>query len=330
MIRRAISVFSGIAIALAFAGVAVAQTQSADIAVTLSPNHPQAFQAVVISLESYSINLGTANIEWRENGKTTASGIGKTEYNFTTKGIGIASTIEARITPLGSFVPIVKSIVISPIGVDLLWEAIDSIVPPLYRGKAMPSSEATIKFVAVPEVRTTTNNLVPANQLMYAWSKNYENNVSGHGRDSYTITTSNLKPTENIGVTAQSRDGNVAADARINITTGNPKILWYASSPLYGPIFDRALTNTNATVTGSETSIFAEPYFFSPRDINSPMLSFEWKINGQAVETPTFPNTMFLHRENDEPGEATLSLLVRSTTRLFQEASSSLTLTLIN
>ena len=306
-----------------------AQVTADDIGVDVSPEQPSAYTNVTVKLSSYSINIGTAQISWTLNGKVVLAGVGKTTYQFTTREIGSEDTLIASITPFGGF-PIEKKIVIHPMGMDLLWQAVDSIVPPLYRGKALPATDAKIKVVAMPEIRSSKTQVYGQNELMYTWKQNYSltgDGSSGYGKSAFTFDSSYLDDGEHIDVDANTRDGRLGATAGIDVGTQNPTILWYALSPLYGPLFEKALVN-GYEVTGTEQTLLAEPYFFSSQGTNNQALVYNWTINGDSADTQSIPNVLSLHRDTDSSGEALIALSMRNAKKLFQTAKASLTLSL--
>jgi hypothetical protein len=238
----------------------------------------------------------------------------------------MSSTVKVTATPTDGD-PATATLTITPASIDIIWQAVDSIVPPLYRGKALPTSESTVRYVAMPELRTTNGGTVSANTLVYTWKQNYDLNqkASGYGKNSFTVANSYLDTSEKIDVSASTRDGSVNGTAAVSIGFIKPKILWYAASPVYGPQFENALQNSY-TVIGSDTSIIAEPYYFSPADPSSKKLAYVWKLNGATLDTPYIPNTLFLHRDENSTGDAQVSLSLSNVTTLFQEAVAKLTL----
>ncbi len=325
MIRKALFTLTFIAIVVPAISFAQVNDQ---ISVSTDPINPGANQSVTVTLQSYSLDLQSSEIDWSLDGKRMKGGIGNNTFTFTTKSIGSPSTVSVTVIPIG--VPqITKTITINPMSVDILWQATDSIVPPLYKGKAMPTSESQIKFVAIPQVQTAGGSLVASSSLIYDWKENYisDQSNSGYGKDFFITAMDYLNPTKDVSVSVGTRDGGTATDGTVEIKPINPEVLWYASSPLYGPLFSAALGDSY-TVAGNETSLVAMPYFFSPSNPASNLLSYAWQINGTAVDTPTIPNSLYLHRDSSSTGSATIDLSISNTTKLFQEATTHLNLLL--
>lgn len=329
MIRRALLAVFLIIFLIPLAPFAHAQTGNitSDISVSVSPENPGPLQQVTVTLNSYSLNLSAAEIQWSSDGKTVG-GVGYTSYTLTTKTIGVSTNISATISAIGA-APITKTINITPMSVDLLWEATDSVVPPFYRGKALPTSESTVQFVAIPQIISSNGSLLSPNNFLYGWSDNYTLNQpkSGYAKDSFTIPMDYLNPIKHVGVDVSTRSGGTASTAEMDLAPVSPKLLWYVSSPLYGPQFNHTI-DTSLAVSGSDTGIIAEPYFFSPGNPASPVLQYEWNLNGQKLSVPQIPNTLFLHRQSTDTGAASLDLTVTNLSLLFQEASAHLELSL--
>jgi hypothetical protein len=325
MIRKAFVILTSLLFVLPAISFAQVNDQ---ISVTTDPTNPGANQSVTVTLTSYSLDLQSSEIDWSLDGRKIKGGIGNDSFVFTTKSVGSPSTISVTVIPNG--VPqITKTITINPMAVDILWQATDSIVPPFYKGKAMPTAESQVKFVAIPQVQTTSGSLLSSSSLIYNWKENYtsDQSNSGYGKDFFITAMDYLNPKKSVGVSISTRDGGTATDGTMEISPVAPEVLWYAASPLYGPLFSTALNETY-TVTGNETSLIAMPFFFSPADPTSKVLSYAWQINGTAVDTPTIPNSLFLHRDSNSTGSATIDLSISNTTKLFQEVTTHLNLLL--
>jgi len=309
-----------------------AQTQSNpvgslnDLSVGLSPEIPQANQEVTLKLKTYLLNLSSADINWSIDGKSAQHGIGIDSFVFTTKGVGMPTTIDVSVLPVGGYV-IKKSLTITPSSMDILWEATDSAVPPFYKGKALPTTEATIKYVAIPNMKTSSGTFVNPKDVMYNWSNNYEldSKSSGYGKDAYVFKMPFTDQKETVSVVGQMRGGGLSAQNEIQTSIYNPLVVWYLSSPLYGPQFDKAI-NSGYTVTSNDISVFAQPFFVSPKNILAKNLSYSWELNSQTLDAQTVPNVLILHRNDDNKGDAVVDLTINNSDKYLQELTSSLVL----
>lgn len=330
--KRCAKLFSVLIIFFAVVSFARAQTDSTptgnlnDLSVTASPEIPGADQQVTLTLKTYLLNLASADIDWSIDGKSVQHGIGISTFTFTTKDVGQPTTIDVSVLPVGGYV-IKKELIITPSSVDILWEATDSATPPFYRGKALPTTEATIKYVAIPNMKSQSGMLLDPKDMVYDWTNNYTpvQNASGYGKDSYTFKMPFTDQGETVGVVAQLRDGGLSAQGQVDTSIYDPLIVWYVSSPLYGPQFDQAI-NSGYTVSSNDVSIFAEPFFASPKDILSTNLSYTWTLNNETLDAQTTPNVLFLHRNDSNKGDAVVGLTIDNSEKYLQELTSSLTL----
>ena len=299
-----------------------------EVSVSVSPTNPGPNQLVTVTLTSYAFDLQTAEIDWTATGQHSSVGIGDTTYSFTTKGIGSSTTVQATVTPVGS-IAIHESVTITPMVVDMLWEATDSIVPPFYEGKAMPTSESAVKFVAIPQIKASNGTYMAPSSFVYDWSENYTADAadSGFGVNGYQAYMDYLNLDKYVSVDVSSQDGSLATSGNMTLSPSQPEVVWYAASPLYGPLYNQALSGSYAVV-GSDTSLLAEPYFFSPGTPLSKQLTYAWSLNGGTLATPTIPNTLYLHRDTNDTGTATVSVEISNLNKLFQDATANLTLSL--
>jgi hypothetical protein len=290
------------------------------ISMSVVPPNPAPNESVTITLSSYAANLDSVSISWFVNGKSVLSGIGKKSYSTSVGSTGSRTTVLAKIAlPDGE---IDKSIILSPSVMILLWQATDSHVPPFYKGKALLPSESEVKIVAMPEIKTSAGFTSPKN-MTYTWKKDYTNVASagGYAKNSYTFTNDYLDDTNNIEVTASTLDQRYSASENINITSTLPKISLYKKDPLLGTIWENAIMNSHI-ITGNET-LYAVPYFMSPKDIRRPDLAFSWFINDIAVSISSGfqKNILPITIPAGSSGTSKLKVQVENTDKLLQTVS---------
>ncbi len=305
-----------------------AQTFSAikesDVVVKLSPQIPGPNESVTITLQSYAIDLNKANISWTVNGKLTPSTeVGGKSIKITTGGVGSTISVVAEIKGTG-FENITKNILIRPAEIDLLWEVKDSYVPPFYKGKALPSSESTIKVVAIPNIKTASGTKLKSTDFVFNWKRNFDSvqASSGYGKDSFEFKHSYFNKTENISLVVSGVSLPTGADSQLSLTPGSPKILFYEQSPLYGTQYQKELGQL-FTMNTDETSIVAEPYFFSPKNVIYSDVQFKWNVNGASVSNQS-PKNVLPVRKGGTGGSSKLTITVESITKLFQSATKTL------
>lgn len=294
-----------------------------DITVKVNPQIPGPNEDTTITLSSFIINLDKSDVQWIVDGKSVRSGTGDKSFMVTTGGVGSTITVVAIIkTP--NTPTITKQVILRPAEIDILWEAIDSYVPPFYRGKTMPASESRIKVAAIPNMKNATGGALKSTDLVYTWKRNFSTIQanSGFAKNSFTFTNSYLNPKEDISVIVSGVSNNTTADASITITPVAPKILFYEQSPLYGTRYQTALTQA-FTMNTNETGLVAEPYYFSSKNISNPDLTYAWTVNNSKVTSP-YPKNILPVQKGTTGGSAKVNLSIESMSKLFQTASRTL------
>lgn len=299
-----------------------------DVSVSISPEIPGAFENVTITLSSFSANLDLANISWSLDGRTVLSGTGKKAYSTRTGQVGSTITIEVSISASG-VPPITKRIVIQPLETDLLWEAVDSHVPPFYKGKALLPSEGLVKVVAIPNIQSAAGIQMKPNEFTYTWNRNYEtaSDASGYAKNYFVFRNSYLNDGEQVRVTAASAAGNYRVTKGITLSTVAPKILFYENDPALGISYTQAVDEENYLLVGFKgTSLIAEPYYFSPKNALSGELSYRWSVNDRSIEPAGAKNILSIRPEAN--GIARIGVTLENVTKLFQTASKTVRLNL--
>jgi hypothetical protein len=299
-----------------------AKAAASDISVNMVPANPAPGDNVSITLSSYLYDLNTVSISWSVNGKNSSSGVGDKSFSVTAPAAGAVTTVTAVVaTSDGNFT---ETATIRPAMMVLLWQADDSFVPPFYEGKAMPTPESEVKVIALPQIKTGAGNVDPSTML-YTWQKDYDNqaDASGYGKNSFIYNSDYLDSLNNISVTAATLDQKYSADANVNIATYQPEIDFYKNDTNMGTLWENALADGHK-IAGSEV-IEADPYFISPKDIRIPFLTWNWTINGNPVNTPSFtPNLMPVQTQTGVSGTSAISLTINNTNEIFETASKSI------
>jgi hypothetical protein len=303
---------------VAFAGFFVhAQVRDTDIILGISPENPSSNQNASATLSSYVINLDRANISWSINGQESSVGIGKKSFSFKMGDIGLSTVLSVTIDTIDGQ-SVSKTMTIMPAGVDMLWEAYDAYTPPFYKGKALVPSQGTFKVVAMPNLINQYGK-VNVNNLSYAWTEdgNAQPNSSGWGKSSFIFQNSYLDKNNTTQVEISDISGNTNASGKITLNTSNPKILFYENDPLLGEKWEKALSDGFKINPNGET-ITVEPYFFSPKNISSTDLTFDWSLNGDKIQTPNPKNILSIKPEIGQTGNATINVSINNTNTLFQ------------
>ncbi len=290
-----------------------------DLDVTMTPENPGAFETVGLQLSSDYINLSRYQINWFVDGKLVNGGIGKQSLTTETKNYG-EPTIIIIIVRLAD-TTLQKKITLSPEDTAVLWEAVDSYVPPFYEGKRLPAREALMNIIAIPNFSNAKNTGFDPRTGIYGWKRNDlpVANVGGYGKDSFIFQHNKIRGTEKITVLAQDLAGNHAATKDITLSFYDPKILFYERNPLTG--LKSLLAKNTISLVGNETTIEAAPYFFSVLKNDPNGLKIDWTMNGQpiAIVDARNKNSLTIQAPGGS-GVATIGMSAENTSRLFQVA----------
>ena len=300
-----------------FGFFASAQVRNTDIVLNISPEYPGPNQNVNATLNSYVINLDKANISWSINDQEMGGGVGKKSFSFKTGNVESPTTLSATIETVDGQ-NLLKTIIITPADIDMLWEAYDSYTPPFYKGKALAPSQGIFKVVAVPNL-VIQGGKVNINNLSYVWNQDgkVKPDSSGWGKNYFIFQNSYLDKGNIVNVKISDISGDANASGKIILSTTNPKILFYKTDPSLGVKWEAALNN-GSVINSTGEVITVEPYFFSPKDINSSNLTFDWSINGNKIQTPEPKNILSIKPEAGQSGSATIKVLINNTKTLFQ------------
>ncbi len=289
-----------------------------DIDLEMTPTDPAPGTIVSLRIRSDVIDLNRYNITWFSNGTIIKKGVGERTISVTVPDYGKVLDIQV-ITDLPTQ-SIRKILHLAPQDTTLIWEAVDSYVPIFYRGKKLPSKEAIIRVVAIPNFSGTTATYTAPKKDVYIWNRN--DNVitaaSGYGKDSFLIKHNKLRGSETIEVIASNNDHSKESVQKITITPGNPHIVLYEQNPSSGMF--RAARSSRITTDAKNTTLIAEPYFFSQSKSGLfDNLSFSWTLNNKPLTASVGRNLLVQHPT--ENGVATFGLNIQNTLTNLQRTS---------
>ncbi len=321
--RTSLILFFVICALLVSAPIKIYAVSPSSINVDIAPINPNPGENTTITLSSYATNLDTVNISWFVNGKKTSADTGMKSFSIVAPSAGTETTVRAVVSMTDG--DIEKKIVIRPSTLVLLWQAIDSYVPPFYKGKALPTPDSQIKVVAMPEAKNKTGLVNPKN-LIYTWKKNYSNDAtsSGYGKNALTFVNDYLEDLDTISVNAATTDGQYSSNASINITASDPKISFYKNDPALGILWNQALHNGHK-IQGDEI-IVGEPYFISPKNLTSNNLIWNWFINNNLTNNTLNyrKNWLPIKIEGGVTGTSNIGLQIENQAELLGNVSNSI------
>lgn len=300
-----------------------ASVNESDINVLVTPEFPSAFQPVSLRLDSDTIDLNHYFIQWNVDGVPVKNGIGVRDLQVTSGDYGSTTKISVSVN-VGA-TTLRKDVYLSPQDITMLWEAIDSYVPPFYHGKKFPSQESLIKVSAIPNFQNGSSSLA-LNDAVFLWDRNGNRilNTGGYGKDSIIIQHNRLRKSETIATEISTVTGGSNAKKSITIPIVDPEVHWYTRN-----LSDyRRLSSVDRglRVVSGDTKLVAEPYFFSVNQ-NPSDLNMDWTMNGQQVYLdPNSSKQEILIRNPGENGQTNFGIVVKNPKTFLQAAANSISI----
>lgn len=299
---------------------------SGSVSLRISPEFPGAFTNVNVTVEGLGIDLDRSKISWFLNEQISKTGIGEKNFSFKTGAMGVSVNLIVTVETIDG-AKINSAASITPAEVSLVWEPV-AYAPPFYKGKRLYTYESPIRVIAIPEIVENGRRLA-SDELVFKWKENYKliQSASGSGKDTITVRNSvPLKPIV-VSVEISTLNNSITATGDISAEPDQPQILFYENSPLYGILWNRALTSPFA-LAQKEIAVLATPYFFGVQNAADPKLQYTWTLNGAPVSPTTEKNILTLRQESEQTGTALLGLRVANTKGIFQFSDGSLSIEL--
>jgi hypothetical protein len=287
---------------------------------SLVPENPEPGQLVKLSVASYTYDLDHSKITWLVDGVEKKTQFGLRDFNTNAGRNGQKTTIKVVVeTPDG---PKEIEVFFIPSVVDLIYESM-SYTPPFYKGRALNPNQGVVIVTALPQLIKDSGEKIPAQNIVYSWKKDGQvmQADSGVGKNSFILFGTIPIRDIIVAVSASSLDGNTIASKQINITNVSPKILFYEDSPIYGIMFNKAISGTVRMFT-DEFKVKSFPYFMTVGYSQSPDLKYTWDINGSTSENLDIDKGAMIFRQiSAGAGAATVGLKIENTDRIFQFVS---------
>lgn len=290
-----------------------------DFKITINPEIPDPNEPVFISIESFSTNLQTSQIEWREDGYVVLSGINETQFQTIAPEAGVTKTIVLTVTKQNGG-EIQKTITFSTADVHLLYQPL-TYTPPFYKGAPIFTSQSRVILSAIPYFVVGTNILINPKDLIYNWKIDGQNipSSSGIGKDVATYDGVLIQRPTEISVEVSTIDGVIKAKDSVVLSLNNPEVILYENNPLYGTIFEKAVSGTFSLDRG-EIELGAQPYFFNTTALNDILTNFQWYANNELQQTTTVNNLRFRGLEGENV-RAEIGVIATRNNFILQNAS---------
>jgi len=296
------------------------------ITITQIPKIPQPGEQVSVRITGYTTDLNKALISWSINGRLVTSSTGATTFAFTAPASGERSTLVITIKKEGGGT-ISKTLVINPADVDLIYEA-QTYAPPFYKGKREFTSESVIKYIAIPNFRSSNGVKIADSSLVYTWKINntVQQGVSGYGRNTFLVKGSLIERPSTVTVEVSAINSTLKASQSISVRSTSPEIVIYENNPLLGIVYEKAIRGT-FILDRPQVDFEAVPYFFSTDNINSSDIAYDWSINGLKITSKSpKENYLVLRNEKNEEGRANIAVSIDHVSNILQTTRSTLQL----
>jgi hypothetical protein len=295
------------------------------ISETIVPKIPAPGEQVTITVESFSSNLDKALISWKADGKTIKEGLGQKTVSFFAPESGKTLNISLTIKKEGGGL-IQKTFTFSPADVDIIYEA-ETYTPPFYKGKALFTSEATIKYIAMPNFVSSNGQKIDPNNLVYTWKINDSivQNASGYGKRTFETKGGIIQRPSKVGVEVSAINSTLKAKDSVMIETQQPEVVLYENNPLLGVIYEKGVFGS-FLLNRPEVELQSIPYFFSTKSKEVSDLQYTWKINGNVAEISSQSSYSRFRNETGKAGHSIISLDVQHFTNILQLAATKLDL----
>ena len=315
------------AVTSAQAGAQLNPIFNADLTLELSPLYPRPGETVRVTARSTLVDLSGATLEWLENGKKVAGGVGVTFVDAKAGALGTETTVTAIVFENGIEVRR-ESARIHPIELELLWES-DSYVPPFFRGRALPSAGTMLSLEAIPRFKRAGGSFVPDGDITFTWRRNgyVVQKVSGRGASRVRLESPSLFGVDTITAEARTSDGLFESAASVRIRSVEPQLVLYEKHPLFGVMYHNAIPPRSFRPE-VEVSFTAVPYFAEALTDTDGRLTYEWKVNGNSIGNDLErPNSITINARGSS-GLALIELALSHATNLFLNSFGSWTVTL--
>lgn len=302
MRARSSPLILAIALASLLPSAAFAQTIGATetpFTLSVSPQYPQPYSQVTVSVLSSSLDLTNATLNVSTNNADIYQGNAQ-PVTVTLGAAGSVTNVTAIIASNGS--SYLETVSIQPEDVALVAEPVAS-APVLYPGKPSVPLEGGTRVVAVANFATAGGKALDPNALDYTWTVDGTEITggSGIGKTALVVASPLEYRDRAVSVTVQSQDGALVGGDSLTLTPEEPTVRIYANDPLLGILFDHALADSYA-ISGSEAALYAAPYSF-PTASGAPAV--QWFLNDNAAQTG---NSITLRPTGAGAGNASLSV----------------------
>ncbi len=292
--------------------------------IVATPSSPSPRQPLHIQARTPTFDKNAAEFIWTVNGmrKNDLSGLGKYTFSMTAGEVGssIKVSVEAR-TIDGEVFNASETIYVTDLA--LTWTT-DTYVPKWYKGKALPVAGSSMRIVAVP-LFIVDGAAVPPEKLIYTWSLNGNNLLSGLGQRTVTVSQSLLpKTSQLIKVVIEDLHKKVRKEQRVAISPRQPRAVVYQVLPLGGIEYRKGISLFSSAARGI-TDFQVEPFFFSTQARQD--VTYRWTVGGkEIIGTPQHPYLLTVDTQEEPPGDVFISVRIDDANTFVPPVTTSVTI----
>ena len=296
-----------------------------EIDLRLSTENPVPGQQIIVTAESYSVDLNSANIIWTLNGSLYQKGAGITSIQVQAPALGKKLNVEI-IAGIPNGRELKSSIDIGSGNIDIIVEN-EGYVPPFFLGKIPLSYQNIYRVIAIPHIADSSGKEYAPQTLIYQWTKDSKvvQDQGGYGKQVFSWQDDIIPRQRVLNVRATTRDGSAQAEKVILLQAQSPFISFYNNDPLYGPMYNRAIGNGVSLGKSRELSVLAVPYGFNKPSDGVGDLSFTWLVNSIEQMALSASQSIVLRAPEGTAGSSNIQLQIRNTNDILQGAQNGFT-----
>lgn len=285
--------------------------------------NPSPGQKFTLKAQSFTANLDSATITWKVNGKVVLTGVGEVSLPMIAPDLGKKTTISVTAVTAEK-VTLANSYTFSAGSVDLIIEN-SGFIPAYFQGKLPTSYQNTVKVIAMPHLATADGKEYDPKDLVYLWKKNSRviQDQSGYGKQAVTIVGDIVPRAFTLTVTVTTKDSSLSADGYIQVPFNSPSLSFYVDDPLYGPLYNSAISDNLYIGAQKETGVLAVPFGFNKPDSGLGNLTLSWMINGYEYPDLSSNQSIILRAPDGADGSSNIRLDIRNSKDILQNAITS-------
>ncbi len=298
-------------------GSAQTLTGETNISIIADPRFPEPGEIVELSLNAYTIDTSGGSIKWFVDDEELLPAANNRTIELVAPVAGSINKIMAEITTrVGRIIPVTYTL--QPQRLDIIIEA-KTLTPSFYKGRALPSTDSTVRAVALPQINGTD----PKN-YSYVWRLNNKVLFGGSIKGKHVAEFQMPMGRDAIlGVDVLTQTGEVIASDSLVIPAVQPELYFYPDNPLRG--ISRISVPTVYSLVGPEVDVRAEPYYMDESIFESnPLL--EWSINGSVIQNPNEDQQTITLQNGGGNGNFKIEFHIRNLTQLLQGVQNNFTL----